>query len=248
MSALADLGLLAALWTAVVAFVAGVVRGYSGFGFAAIILAGTGLVANPILFVPVVVIVDLFLTLGQAPSIRGEVDWRRVRWLGLGSFVVLPFSVWVISNMGVDTARLVISVAILAATFALWTGVRIDRPLGRRSHLAAGLVSGTAQGASLGGLPVAVFFAAQNVEAAAFRATIIAFFFLIDLWALPWMFGAGMVTSGSVILAAYCLPFMALGVWYGTHRFRAASPEGFRRFALFLLGALALGGIGRSLA
>ena len=109
-------------------------------------------------------------------------------------------------------------------------------------------MSGAAQGASLGGLPIAVFFTAQSLAATTFRATIIAYFCLIDIWALPWMIRAGMVTMTTLGLTILYLPSMALGVWYGSHRFRAASPEGFRRFTLILLGLLSTAGIARAVA
>jgi len=137
--------------------------------------------------------------------------------------------------------------AILAATLLLWAGWTVDRALGAPAQVGAGLVSGITHGASLGGLPIAVFFAAQPIPAAEFRATLIAFFFGLNLWAIPLMYRAGMIDGGTLRLVAVYLPFMALGVWYGSRRFRAASPEGFRRFALILLGTLAMAGIVRAL-
>ena len=46
---------------------------------------------------------------------------------------------------------------------------------------------GQANGAAVGGLPVAAFFAAQTMSAATFRDTLIACFTLLDLWTLPVM-------------------------------------------------------------
>ena len=243
-----DLSIAAFAWIALVSMIAGVVRGYSGFGFAAIFLSGSGLVANPVSLVPIVVIADLFLTAGQARSIRGEVEWRRILWLASGAVVAMPFGIAIVARMGDDAARLAISLLVLGITALLWTGWRTSAPLGAPAHVATGVVSGMAQGASLGGLPVAAFFAAQPIPARAFRATIIAFFFLIDLVALPLMARAGLVSMDTVLATAIVLPFMAFGVWYGSHRFRAATPEDFRRHALRLLTVLALAGLVRSLA
>lgn len=243
-----DLGFAAFALIAFVAALAGIVRGYSGFGFSAIFLAGSGLVTNPVNLVPVIVIADIFLTAGQARSIRTEIAWRRIAWMGPGALIAMPFGIAAVARMGDDAARLAISVLILAMTSVLWTGWRTRAPLGGPAHLATGLVSGMAQGASLGGLPVAAFFAAQPIPAHAFRATIIAYFFLIDLVALPLMMRAGLVSLDTVLATAICLPFMAFGVWYGSHRFRAAAPENFRRYALLLLTILAIAGLARSLA
>lgn len=243
-----DLGISAWAWIVAVGVLAGVIRGYSGFGFSAIFVAGAGLVTNPVNLVPIVVISDIFLTAGQARSIRSEISWRRIAWIAPGALIAMPFGIAAVAGMGDDTARLSISLLILAITLVLWTGWRTRAPLGGPAHLATGLVSGIAQGASLGGLPVAAFFSAQPIPAHSFRATIISYFFLIDLVALPMMTRAGLVSLDTLIACAICLPFMALGVWYGSHRFRAAAPENFRRYALLLLTVLALASLARSLA
>jgi len=99
----------------------------------------------------------------------------------------------------------------------------------------------------VGGLPVAVFFAAQPLSAAAFRATLIAYFTLLDLWTLPLMAARGLITTDTLLATAMGLPLMVAGVWLGGKRFLAADPQSFRRFAIVLLAILALLGLGRSL-
>ena len=51
-----DLSALGFLWMAAVILVAGFVRGYSGFGFSAMVIAGSSLVMNPLHVVAVVVV------------------------------------------------------------------------------------------------------------------------------------------------------------------------------------------------
>ena len=85
-----DLTPLAALWLAIAILGAAYVRGYSGFGFSALIVAAAGLVTDPLHFVPVVILADILLTAQQVPSIRGHVDWARVRWLLTGRRLSQP--------------------------------------------------------------------------------------------------------------------------------------------------------------
>jgi hypothetical protein len=109
-----------------------------------------------------------------------------------------------------------------------------------------GLASGLANGAAVGGLPVAAWFAAQALPAARFRATLIAYFTALDLWSLPMMAAAGMVGRDTLAAVLILFPAMSAGVWAGGRRFLAAPPDGFRRFAILLLAALALAGLARS--
>ncbi|HMO71575.1 MAG TPA: sulfite exporter TauE/SafE family protein [Paracoccaceae bacterium] len=240
-----DLGPAAMAWVALVCAAAGFVRGYSGFGFAALIVTGAGLVSDPMRFVAVVILADLVLTAQQARGLRGQVDWRRVAGLFAGCLVGVPLSVWGLAAVGVDAARAAISVWGLAMCLLLAAGWRL-RARGDGVNLGVGLVSGLANGAAVGGLPVAAAFAAQGVAPAAFRATLIAYFCALDLWTLPVMAQAGLVSRDTVLATLWLLPAMSLGVWAGGRRFIATPPEDFRRFAILLMAGLAVAGLLRS--
>lgn len=242
-----DLTPLAALWLAVAILVASFVRGYSGFGFTAIIVTAASLVTDPLHLVPVVIIADICLTVQMARGVWVHIDWRRVWLLALGTAVGVPLGVWAIAQVGGDTARAVISVYILIMCGVLLAGWRMAQSAGPTAHIATGAIAGLANGAAVGGLPVAAFFAAQPIPAATFRATLVAFFTIMDLGTLPTMGLFGMITTETWIATAMGLPLMILGVSLGTRQFLHANPQGFRRFAIFLLAALALMGLGRSL-
>jgi uncharacterized membrane protein YfcA len=242
-----DLTPAAAAWLAAAAFGAGFVRGYSGFGFAALLIAAGGLVTDPRHLVPVVLLADFALTAMQARQIAPHVQWRRVALLFPGCLAGVPLGVWALSRIGADPARIAISLFVLAICAALlsgWRPARADRPI---AHLATGLVSGIANGAAVGGLPVAVFFAALPMSASAFRATLIAYFTLLDLWTLPIMAWQGMIGRDALLATALGLPLMGAGVALGGRRFLAATPQDFRRFAILILALLALAGLLRSL-
>lgn len=240
------LGFGAALWLAVAVFGAGFVRGYAGFGFAALVVTSAALVTDPLHFVPVVVIADILLTAQQARGIRADVDWSRVLPMLAGCLVGVPLSIAALQAVGVDAARAAISGFVLAMCAVLLAGFRIARPVGAPGHAAVGLLSGLANGAAVGGLPVAAFFAAAGVAPAAFRATLIAYFTLMDLWTLPLMAIAGIVARDTLLATALGLPLMMAGVWLGSRRFLSTPPQEFRRFAIFLLMALSALGLIKS--
>jgi uncharacterized membrane protein YfcA len=243
-----DLPPAAALWIAAASLGAAFVRGYSGFGFAALLIAAAGLVTNPLHFVPVVLLADVVLSAQQARDIRRHVDWRRVATLFAGCLAGVPIGVWALARTTPDTARAAISLYILAMCALLVTGWTLRRSAGDAAHVGTGVISGIANGAAVGGLPVAAFFAAQPIPAAIFRATLIAYFTLLDLWTLPLLWAQGLITRDTLVATTLCLPLMILGVHLGSRRFLSAAPEGFRRFAILLLAALAVLGLLRSLA
>lgn len=243
-----DLGPGATLWIALVILVASWVRGFSGFGFAAILVSGAALVTDPFHFVPVVILADILLTGWQLREIWPHVDRMRVLSLCAGALIGVPIGVAAMADLGVDTGRAILSAFILAMCALLLAGLRLLRPAGPLAHSGVGIVSGLANGAAVGGLPVAAFFAAQPIEAARFRATLIAYFTLLDLWTVPNMARAGMIGRDTFLATAMGLPLMVVGLVLGSRRFLKVAPQDFRRFAIFLLASLASLGLLKALA
>lgn len=236
----------AAAFLAFAVFAAAFVRGYSGFGFAALVISATSLVTSPLHAVSVVVICDILMTAQQVPGIWGRIDWRRVAFLTLGTLPGVPLGVAVLSGIGTDLARAMIAGFVLVMCAGLWAGWSLPGRVGGAGHAGTGFVSGFANGAGVGGLPVAVFLAAQPVAAPVFRATLVAYFTLMDLWSLPVMARAGMMetdTGRAVLLAA---PLMVLGLWLGGRHFLSAEPASFRRFAILILAGLSVLGLVKS--
>lgn len=238
-----DLDALSAVYLAVVLFGAAFVRGYSGFGLSALVIAGAGLVTDPLHLVPVVLMADVMLTAAQARGIWRHIDWRRVLTMFAGALVGVPAGLATLSAIGADGTRLAISVFILAMCAVLWWGWTFRQTVGTGGHVGAGLVSGFANAAGVGGLPVAAFFAAQNMPAAAFRATLIVYFTVMDLWTLPLMGRQGIITQDSFVALAWGMPLFLMGIHLGGRHFLAAQPQEFRRFAIVLLAILAILGL-----
>lgn len=242
-----DMGPGAAAWMAVAFLVAAFVRGYSGFGFSALVVAAAGLVTNPLNFVAVVMFCEFLMTVQQWKGVGRDVDWRRVAMLMLGAAVGVPVGLWAITGVGVDTARAAISIYVLVMCAVLQAGWTLRRAVGDKAHLAAGVVSGLANAPGMGGLPVATFFAAQGVNAAVFRATLVAYFAALDMYSAPLMWWHGMVSWDTLIAAGLSLPIIAVGIWLGGRHFLRTGPQDFRKFAIGLLAVLAAMGLARSL-
>lgn len=223
-------------------FVAAFVRGYSGFGFSAIFIAIAALFTNPVPLIPVVFICEIAMTAFQAKGISPHIDWRRSTTLLAGAAVALPFSITVMVAVGADTARLIISGLIGVMALLLLSGRSLRRPLTTGGNIAVGLAAGLANGAGVGGLPVAAAMAAQPIPAPVFRATMIVFLTGLDLLSLPWLWRGGLITKDTILALALAFPILGLGVWLGSRRFGATSPAAFRRFAVLLL--LVLSGLG----
>lgn len=239
-----DLSAGATLWMAVAILGAAFIRGYSGFGYSAIVIAASGVVTNPLNFVAVVVILETAMSVQAARGVRADVDWRRVRLLLAGAAVGLPLGLWILTGVSENTARAVISVYILIMCGVLLAGWRLGREVRSGGpNLLAGLISGLANAPGMGGLPVAAFFAAQPITPTVFRATLVAYFPILDLYSTPLYFWHGLVTWDTLWASLWALPLTFLGSWLGGRHFFNTDPQDFRRFAILLLAGLAALGL-----
>lgn len=242
-----DIGLLGAIWMGAAILVAAFVRGYSGFGYSAMVIAASSLVTNPLNFVAVVILAETAMTLQAWRGVGPEVDWKRVKWLLLGALVGLPLGLWALTAISEDAARAVISAYVLVMCLILLAGWRLKAEVGAGGTLAAGVVSGLANAPGMGGLPVAAFFAAQPMAAATFRATLVAYFPILDIYSAPLYFWHGMVSWSTLWAGLLVLPLTFLGNWLGGRHFFNTDPQDFRRFAILLLAGLAFLGLGKAL-
>lgn len=238
-----DLGPAALAWMAVAVLVAAFVRGYSGFGFSAMVIAASSLVTNPLHFVAVVVILETAMSLQAARGAGPDIDWHRVGWLLAGAAIGLPLGLWVLTGVSEDTARAVISGYVLVMCAVLLAGWRLRAEVRGLWNGVAGVASGLANAPGMGGLPIAAYFAAQPMQAAVFRATLIAYFPLLDLYSAPLYWYSGLVSWDTLWASLIALPLTVFGNWLGGRHFLNTDPQDFRRFAIVLLAGLAVMGL-----
>ena len=149
--------------------------------------------------------------------------------------------------MSTQGARAVISAYVLLMCIVLLAGWRLAAEVKGAPNGLAGVISGLANAPGMGGLPVAAFFAAQPMPAAVFRATLIAYFPLLDLYSAPLYWLAGLVTWDTLWASLLALPVTLVGNWLGGRHFFGTDPQDFRRFAILLLAGLAVLGLGKAL-
>ncbi len=238
---------LTAGYMAVVILLAAFVRGYSGFGFPALVVAAGSLVMNPLLLVPLVVVADLILSAQMAPSARGHVRWRVALVMSAGALVGVPLGLWVFAALPVDVVRGVLAGIVTLACLAMLTGWTLPGRFGTPAALGTGFLSGMANATGVGGLPVVVLVAALNLPPAAFRATLLAYFVVLDIFTAVGFGVAGRLDGDMLRAMLMTLPLFLGGVWLGGRRFVNADPATFRKVAIAVLMVLALLGLAKAL-
>ena len=235
-------------FAAVAVFVAGIIRGYSGFGFAMVAVTSISLVLPPVLVVPVVLILEVLASIRLVPQVWRDIDWYSLRWLFVGSVFATPFGVYLLANIPATPMRTAISVLVLIAAVLLLRGWAWKRMPGRPLILTTGVACGMLNGAAaIGGPPVILFYLSSPAGVTVSRASIIAYFMGIDIMSLTMASIQGLVTYRTLATAAICMVPLLLGIALGSRIFVRADKESFRGHVLVLLVVLSIAGLVRSL-
>jgi uncharacterized membrane protein YfcA len=234
------------IWTIAITcvFVAGIVRGLTGFGFAAISIIGLGLCWPLPQAVPLVLCLEIAASVMLVPAARAQADWPLLRVLWMAAAIGVPIGVLALTRVDVDTMSLLVS--LLIGGLALMGLARIKPRVGQ-GRLAPWMVGGVTGALiaafSIGGPLVVAWLSHAGLRAGRLRATLILFFCAVDTVALLALAAAHAVPVEIWPLAlALLLPTFA-GLWVGQRLFHRVPAPKAERFTQWLLLALALVGL-----
>lgn len=240
---LADWRLLAA---ALATAIAGLMRGYSGFGTAVILAPVYSLLWGPRAGVPVMLLMELLVSLQLLPGAIKDAEKRVVLPLGGAAAVATPFGAWILLTADGEALRRFIGGFVLVFGLLLMSGWRYhgSRPL--PLNIAVGTMAGLLKGSTgMSGPPVILYLLAGLEEAKRHRANLILFFGTIAVVSvIPPVLG-GLVDLPVWVRLAVLLPVMAISVPIGARLFRVVPDRLYRPFAMGVLlvaGGLALFG------
>lgn len=235
-----DFASIAFLVSAAAVLLAGLVRGFAGFGSAMVMMPALALFYGPQAAVPVALLLEVALALPFVPAVASRIDWRRIGLLAATGVLATPVGVLLLQAVPETVMRWAISAVILAFVGMLAFGWRYrGKPAPWATGL-TGVASGTLNGATgMGGPPVVFYFLAGQDDSPTVRASVVAHFAAIDLASLALLVVVGALDRHALLLAASLLPVYLLGAWLGARLFGLASEAFYRRLALGLLAAVA---------
>ncbi|RTZ98923.1 MAG: sulfite exporter TauE/SafE family protein [Deltaproteobacteria bacterium] len=232
----------------VMILMAGIVRGYSGFGFSMIAVISLSLVLPPAQVVPVILLLEIVASVSLLPQVWREIDWPSLSWLSVGVVAGTPVGVYLLATVPPRPMRVAIAITVVILAVCLLRGFSQKKMPGRSGTVATGFVSGVLNGAAtIGGPPVILFYFSSPAGMAVSRATLIAFFFGTDFFALGVCLLQGLMDVQTGIMGVACMVPMLIGVGAGSGLFKRTNIEGFRKKVLVLLILLSVLGLIRAI-
>lgn len=234
----------AIIFLLVSALIAGLARGFSGFGGALIFVPLASSVVGPKLAVPLLLIVDLVMTPGMVPNAWRKADRRDVAVMAVGAAVGVPLGTFILLHVDPTTIRWAIVVLVVLLLALLMSGWRYHGqpklPLTVAVGLTSGICSGTAQ---VGGPPVVAYWLGQFIPAPTVRANIVLYFAISSCLSIASYLFGGLLTRQSLQLSLIIGPAFALGLYVGSRLFGHADETAFRRICYGLIAGAAIIGL-----
>jgi uncharacterized protein len=232
------------LTAAIVALVAGMVRGFAGFGAAMVMTPAFSALYGPAIGIVLCMLLEIVVALPLLPRALQYVDWRRIGLLMVAAVVGAPLGNLVLTQVAPEPMRWAISAIVLGAVALLASGWRFHGQWRAPVTLGIGATSGFLNGLSgMAGPPIAFYYLAGNETATRVRANLTTYFIFVDLAALAVFLARGMVHADTAVLGLFLTPAVVAGGLLGERLFPLASEGFYRRLALCLLVGVAIGSL-----
>jgi uncharacterized membrane protein YfcA len=223
------------------AFVAGLARGFSGFGSALIFIPLASSMIGAKLASPLLLVIDFVAAAPLIPNAWRYADRRDVGTMLLGSLIGVPIGAWALTQMDALAVRWMIVALIVPMLALLMSGWRYRGMPTAALTAAIGALAGFFNGvAQVGGPPIVLYWLRDTTAARVVRANIIIYFAAASvITTISYLIG-GVLTTAVIGLAVLTGPAFGVGLWLGSQMFGLASEENFRRacYALIALAAL----------
>ncbi len=222
-------------------FAAGLIRGFTGFGFSIAAVPLLSAIMPPAQAVPIVLVLQLLVSLSGLGEAVKICDWRSIRVLALGVLIATPVGLWGLERLPAPLVRLAIAAIVLIAVILLARGFRLAAAPRGAGVLPFGVVSGLFNGlAGMPGPPVIAFYLAAPIGSAVARASMIVLFLATSAIALVPLAGLGALGAATLLAAAFGFPAVWIGSRAGAALYRRSPERRYRTVAMALLVATAL--------
>src|SRR5262245_10846437 len=224
-----------------VAALAGITRGFSGFGGAMIYMPLVSAIYDPRIAAVTVLLVDLVAATPFAiPELR-RCTWREVGPLSIAMAAGLPLGVWLLVVLDPIVLRWCIAIVVLSLVPMLASGWRYHGPPRLPLTIGVGLFSGVSAGAVLiAGPPVILYWLGGGSSPKVLRANLMVLFMICDVLLVVIFGHQGMFEPRPLALSLLLgIPYL-LGMAIGARFFHGASDRLYRNIAYAIITLAAI--------
>ena len=225
---------------ALVAFGAGLVRGFTGFGGPAFMLAILTLFFTPFSIVSKILVVDFFASVYLFKSCYRDIDWHSTAAMIIPTLMFMPLGHWLLVELDPALMKRAMALIISTACVMMLIGYRYKIPMTRAWLIAIGSGAGIVFGGTYIALVAVVAILLGPYDKNEGRTLIISWSFFAVIGFALISAVSGTTGVNDVVIALPGAATYLLGTWIGSHGFRKSSEKLFRRASISTLLALSL--------
>jgi len=227
-------------------FIASIVRGFNGFGFSATCISGFSFIMPAIEIVPIILILEVMISIFMIPYIRNKIDWNFVVKILIGIIIGSPIGLFLLKYLPSELTHLLICIIIIFFSILLMNGYSNQKINNNYAKISTGFIAGTINGFSLlGGMPVALFLLVTKIKPTIIRGSLAALFFLTDTYAFVLSFFGGIVDMTTIYRTLPLIIILPIGVIIGDKFFVKSKEETYRKVVFYFLIFISIFGIFR---
>jgi uncharacterized membrane protein YfcA len=216
--------------------VAGIARGFSGFGTGMIVAPVAAAMFSPQIALILLVVMDSWPGILPALQSRKKVQWSEIRPLIIGFVCALPLGILFIKFGDATTLRWFISAVILISVTVLWSGWQYRGSRGFKVSASVGALCGFLGGSTqVPGPPAIIYWMATKTGAGIVRANILMLFSLTEFISMGGYYLGGLFTWESALKGLIASPVFFLGIMIGSKLFTKASKQTYRTITFMLI-------------
>jgi uncharacterized membrane protein YfcA len=224
-----------------VAALAGVVRGFSGFGSALIYVPLMSALYEPRIATVSFVLMDYVCVTPYALRALPRAQWREVAPAFAASLLTVPLGTMVQNAADPVPLRWGMAAFVLAFVALLASGWRYPFKPSAPAAACAGALSGFAGGAvQMGGPPVILYWLGSPSGAVIIRSNLLVFLIMLGFTLVANYAWHGLMTAQPIALAVLLWPAYILALALGARWFHGASDVHYRRVAYVIVALAAL--------
>ncbi len=218
------------------AFVAGLMRGYTGFGTPIFLSPIYAVLFGPQATVPLLIIMEVPVVGYMVPPAWPKADKGDVAAFVGGCVPMLPLGALALHVLDPAIVKKAIGLMTLAFVAMLWFGWRYRGPRTTPVRVTLGGLSGFANGLTgIGALPPVLYYVSGEKGIVNMRANLISYFAFIPVIAVPSFVYLGLVNMETVWRCIVLSPPHLIGIAIGTRLFHGTSEKMYVRAALLTL-------------
>jgi uncharacterized protein len=232
------------IWLLCAVIVAGLVRGFTGFGSAMIIMPVAASVLSPVQAVIFLTAAELLGPLPNLPSALRQGTKRDVSLLLAGVVVAMPLGLLCLSYISPEPFGWIVSAIVLTLLVLVMTGWRYPGTLGTPLVVGTGALGGFMTGfAGIAGPPVIMLYMASKLPIAVIRANFLLYLVGIDLLLFAMLWLSDLLVWQIVVLGLLMGIPSVLANMIGARLFNPGSERLFRTVAYIVIGLSAIIGL-----